>query len=371
MREQRQIVQLWRRGGARVLVTLVQVEGSSYRRPGARMLLAEDGSYTGMISGGCLEAEVIRRASWMVREGAVVERYSTAFDEGSDAPFGLGCGGTVDLLLEPADAPEGSALLQCMERALAGESFKVITWLPGEGHRLRRIVLDKAGAIVFASEGLSQKKVACSQALAPGEDYAGRFVEQLHPAQRLVIFGAGDDAKPLAAMASLIGWIVIVADGRSQLATVARFPSADRVLVASDADTVAQLGITANDAVAVMSHSYEQDRSLLTALLPLQPKYLGLLGAKHRSSLLVSEASQASGLSIAECCKRLWAPIGLDLGGDGPEAIALAIMAEIQSVCTNRAGTSRRLLPEDVMRHLGEKLSCEQLASQCKLDAAS
>ncbi len=369
--EQRQIVQLWRRGGARVLVTLVQVSGSSYRRPGARLLLAGDGSYTGTISGGCLEAEVIRRASWTVRNGAVVKRYSTAFDDTSDVPFGLGCGGTVDLLLEPANGAEGKALLHCVERTLAGESFKVVTWLPGEGRGLRRIVLDQAGAIVFASEGLSQKKIECSHGLIPGEHYAGRFVEQLRPAQRLVIFGAGDDAKPLAAMASLMGWTVAVVDGRSQLATVTRFPSADRVLVASDAGIVAQLGITMNDAVAVMSHSYEQDRSLLTALLPLQPRYLGLLGAKHRSSLLVSEVSQALGLSIAECCDRLWAPIGFDLGGDGPEAIALAIMAEIQAVCTSKTGTSRRLSPEDVARHLSEGLSREQFESQCALDTAS
>lgn len=369
--EQRQIAQLWRRGGARVLVTLVQVTGSSYRRAGARLLLAGDGSYTGTISGGCLESEVVRRASWTVRDGALVQRYSTAFDDTSDIPFGLGCGGTVDLLLEPADAAEAEALLACMERALTGENFKVVTWLPGEGRVLRRMIRDQGGQVVFASEGLSQKKMDCSLGLVPGEHHDGRFVELLRSPQRLVIFGAGDDAKPLAAMASLMGWQVIVADGRSQLASAARFPTADQVLVVADDGVVVQLGVTADDAVVVMSHSYEQDRSLLTALLPLQPKYLGLLGARHRSSLLVSEAAQSSGLSIAECCDRLWAPIGFDLGGDGPEAIALAIMAEIQAVCTSKTGASRRLLPEDVARHLSEGVSRDQFESQCALDTAS
>src|SRR5215470_14005900 len=108
MVERRQIVGLWRRGGARVLVTVIRVEGSSYRRPGARLLLGQAGEYAGTISGGCLEAEVIRKAEWKVRDGAVVERYSTMFDDTAEVPFGLGCGGVVDLLLEPVNTPECS-----------------------------------------------------------------------------------------------------------------------------------------------------------------------------------------------------------------------------------------------------------------------
>ena len=103
MMERRQIVRLWQQGGAAVLVTLVRAEGSSYRRPGARLLLGGRGEYAGTISGGCLETEVLRKATWLVREGAVVERYSTMFDDTAEVPFGLGCGGVVDLLLEPVD----------------------------------------------------------------------------------------------------------------------------------------------------------------------------------------------------------------------------------------------------------------------------
>src|ERR1700684_2166771 len=120
MMERRQIVRLWRRGGASVLVTLVRAEGSSYRRPGARLLLGADGGYAGTSSGGCLEAEVIRKAGWMVREGAVVERYSTMFDDTAEVPFGLGCGGVVDLLLEPVDTPGCQALLGAVEVSRGG-----------------------------------------------------------------------------------------------------------------------------------------------------------------------------------------------------------------------------------------------------------
>jgi xanthine dehydrogenase accessory factor len=369
MREQRQIVRLWRRGGAAVLVTLVRAEGSSYRRPGARLLLGAQGEYAGTISGGCLEAEVLRKAEWMVRDGAVVERYSTMFDDTAEIPFGLGCGGVVDLLLEPVNTPEGRALMEAMERELAGERAVCVTWLPGEGRALRRVILGADGAVVFASEGLSEKKLECARGLQAGVEYEGRFVEELRGPQRLLVFGAGDDAKPLVSMAGLLGWNVTVADGRVQLARAERFPEAERVVVLADGG-VTSLGVLAADAVVVMTHSYEQDRELLAALLPIGPRYLGLLGARHRSSLLVHEAAELIGKTVAECCERIYAPVGLDLGGDGPEAIALAVIAEAQACCMGKLGASRRLSAEDVARYMKEGGASRYLQVQCALDNA-
>jgi xanthine dehydrogenase accessory factor len=165
-------------------------------------------------------------------------------------------------------------------------------------------------------------------------------------------------------MAALLGCDVIVADGRGQLARVERFREADRV-VALSAGAVEGLGIGAADAVVVMTHSYEQDREMLAALLPVQPRYLGVLGARHRSSLLVSEAASMIGRSVAECCERIYAPVGLDLGGDGPEAIALAVIAEVQAVCMGKPGASRRLSAEDVARHVSEGGGSRYLQVQC------
>src|SRR5579871_4686489 len=364
MMERRQIVRLWRRGGASVLGTLVRAEGSSYRRPGAKLLLGADGVYAGTISGGCLEAEVIRKAGWMVRGGAVVERYSTMFDDTAEVPFGLGCGGVVDLLLEPADTPECRALMEAMEEALAGRDSVVVTYLPGDGKGLRRVVL--RDGVVFASEGLGEKKLACAVGLRAGEEYEGRCVEEMRGPQRLFVLGAGDDAKPVVSMAALLGWDVTVADGRGQLARVERFAEADRV-VALGPGGVVSLGIRAADAVVVMTHSYEQDRVLLAALLPVGARYLGVLGARHRSSLLVSEAAVMIGKSVAECCERIYAPVGLDLGGDGPEAIALAVTAEAQAVCMGKLGVSRRLTAEDVARHVSEGGVARYLQTQCAL----
>ncbi|HEY6374010.1 MAG TPA: XdhC family protein, partial [Edaphobacter sp.] len=235
MMERRQIVRLWRRGGASVLVTLVRAEGSSYRRPGARLLLGAQGEYAGTISGGCLEAEVIRKAGWIVREGAVVERYSTMFDDTAEVPFGLGCGGVVDLLLEPVDTPECRALMEAMENALAGRGSVVVSYLPGDGKGLRRVVM-RDGVVVFASEGLDEKKLSCALGLRAGEEYEGRFVEEVRAPQRLFVLGAGDDAKPVVSMAALLGWSVTVADGRGQLARVERFPEAERVVALGDSD---------------------------------------------------------------------------------------------------------------------------------------
>ena len=372
MMERRQIVRLWQQGGAAVLVTLVRAEGSSYRRPGARLLLGVRGEYAGTISGGCLETEVVRKAAWLVREGAVVERYSTMFDDTEEVPFGLGCGGVVDLLLEAGDTAECRALMAAMESSLAGDDVTVLTWLPRKSKGLERAVLSADGDFLFASNGLTEHELVDARAGVLRRDWIesmpeGIFVERIAAPQRLFVLGAGDDAKPLVSMGALLGWSVMVMDGRAQLARAERFPEAERVVVISSASADV-LGIRPQDAVVLMSHSYEQDRDLLAALLPLQPRYLGLLGARHRSSLLVSEVAVRLGRTVASCCEQIYAPVGLDLGGDGPEAIALAVIAEAQACCMGKLGASRRLSAEDVARHVSEGEASRYPQAQCALD---
>lgn len=374
LRERREIVRRWLQGGARVLASLVQAAGSSYRRPGARLLLSGCGDYVGTISGGCLEAEVVRKAEWMVRDGAVVERYSTMFDDTVEVPFGLGCGGVVDLLIEPVETAECLALLSALEGSLAGRSSVVLTWLPQRDRGLARAVLSRSGEVIFASAALSGTELESGRMAVREGDWPcglpeGIFMEQVAPPQRVMVFGAGDDAKPLVSMASLLGWNVVVMDGRPHLARHERFPEADRVEVIS-AVSPDILGIAVDDAVVLMTHSYEQDRALLAAILPRRPKYFGLLGARHRSSLLVSDAAAVLGWPVARCCELIHAPVGLDLGGDGPEAIALAVIAEAQACCMGKAGISRKLSPGDVARHLEEGGMERYLQRQCALDVA-
>jgi xanthine dehydrogenase accessory factor len=370
MMERRQIVKLWSRAGGGVLVTLVRVEGSSYRRPGARLLAAGAAGYAGTLSGGCLEADVVRRAGFLVREGATVERYATTFDDTAEIPFGLGCGGTVDLLFEPVATPEGEALLRAMEASLEGREAKVVSFLPGlsrhgETRTLRRVIFSPDGEVVFASPELSQHKIDCARGTEPGREYDGRFCERLEAPQRLFVLGAGEDAKPLVEMAALLGWSVTVADGRAQNARAERFPAAERVLVTGSAE---ELGIAARDAVILMTHSYEQDRALLAELLDVRPMYLGLLGSRHRSSILAAETAALLGRSVDECCDRIFAPVGMDLGGDGPQAIALAIVAEVQAVASGKIGGSRRLSAAEVLAQIELGGSSRYLQTQCALD---
>jgi xanthine dehydrogenase accessory factor len=376
MMERRQIVGLAKRMAQRpgwdgVLATLVRVEGSSYRRVGAQ-LLAAGTAHAGTLSGGCLEADVLRRAAFLVRDGAVVERYETSFDDTAEIPFGLGCGGVVDLLFEPTGTPEGGALLTAMEASLAGQEAKVVSFLPGGGRSLRRAIYASDGALIFASEALGEHKIACARGLAPGGELDGRFVEALEAPQRLFCLGAGDDAMPLVEMAARMGWSVTVADGRAQQATAARFPAAERVLVERGGEG---LGIGRRDAVILMTHSYEQDRELLLGLLALpaeqMPRYLGLLGSRHRSSILLAETAAMLGRSVAECCERVYAPVGMDLGGDGPEAVALAIVAEVQTAVHGKLGAmgQRRLSAMEVARHIERGGASMYLQTQCGLAA--
>jgi len=352
MQERRRLLERWRQGGAQALVTLVRVEGSSYRRVGARMLVCAEGRYVGGISGGCLEAEVLRRAAWKVQSGAVVERFSTLFDDTEEMPYGLGCGGTLYLLLEPADTPEFAALMAAMEASLRGETREVMTVLPQAGQPLQRVVLDAAGFNVFGQPG----------DLALQDD--GVFREWLEPPQRLLVFGAGNDAQPMVSLAVQLGWSVTVLDGRAQWARPERFPEAERVVAAS---TLEGIEIQPHDAVVLMTHSYEQDRAWLTAVLPQQPRYLGLLGARHRSALLLSEAAALLRWDIAQVCEHVFAPVGLDLGGDGAEAIALATIAEIQACCEGKLGHSKRMTPATIAEQIAKGGASRFLDAQCAL----
>lgn len=345
MRERRDIVDLWREGQPSVLATLIAVEGSSYRRTGARLLIAQDGRYAGAISGGCLEAELMRKARWSVRNGATVQRFTTLFDDTSDIPYGLGCGGIVDVLLEPSGTPAFDALMRSLDASLAGTAQYVRTFLPEAGISLRRVT-------------------SC----APLPDHAlvqGTVLNEiLVPPQRLVICGAGDDARPVSEIAALLGWDVTVVDGRVQWARVERFPNARHVMVAQN---TADVPLRAEDAVIIMTHSYEQDREWLIASLRADVRYLGLLGSRHRSALLVKEAAVMLGWTVERVCEKVFAPVGLDLGGDGAEAIALAIVAEVHARCEGKLGASQRMTPELVAEQIAKGGASRYLQAQCAL----
>ncbi len=366
------ILPLWRAlesaGAEYVLATVVAVEGSSYRKPGARMLLAEDGRRAGTVSGGCLEAEVARRAWWLTADGPVVERYSTEDDDG-ERPYGSGCGGVVFLLLERRRTAR--ALMIALEKAFSARTPLAIATIL-EGPQIGRRVFAglppdttqsarPAGAVSFASEfelqDLADTALKRRMSIDAKFELDGRatrvWVDYRAARPGIWIFSAGDDAKPLVQLARELGWFVAVADGRSHLATRERFPAADSVQVLPilelpDAAPVHFCPL-ATDTAVVMTHSFEQDSRVLASLLALDfpLAYLGVLGPQRRTRELLSEAARLLHVQATNDCVDKWlaqmhAPTGLDLGSETPAAVALSILAEIQQALNAATGQPLR-----------------------------
>ena len=342
MAELKRILELWKRAraaGEEVCVaTVAAVEGSSYRRPGARMLMTAGGQRVGTISGGCLEAEVAKKAWWLTERGACVQRYSSFFDDEGDVPYGLGCGGAIQVLLERGD-PARQAL-EALRRSVEERRAQVVVANLGTDSKAgpgTELIVDEAGRETWtrgAGEGartLAQKAVRAEASQWEGE----LFAEYIAPPPALFVFGAGDDAQPLVRLAAELDWHVTVGDGRSHLARAERFAEAAAVKPLKEA--LREPG--ARDAAVAMTHSYEQDREILRALLVRELRYLGVLGPRRRTEHLVEGIAPELGLSVEECMARLHAPVGLDLGGHAPGAIALSIAAELQAVF---AGVGRR-----------------------------
>lgn len=336
MSELKQILDLARRANAAkedlCLATVVGIEGSAYRRPGARMLLTAPGLRAGTVSGGCLEGEIAKKAWWLTEKGPALQRYTSFFDDDGDMPYGLGCGGTVIVQIERGEP--AAACLGALRRSVEDRLPSVIvSAADGDAPGTLLILRDDgsvdwqhhedAAALELAREVLAARSSRCEP---------GWFAEYINPPQALWIFGAGDDAQPLVEFAAALGWHVIVADGRSQLLRHERFPQAAQVITLGNALG----GPQANDAAVIMTHSYEQDREALRALLPLGIRYLGILGPRARTGRLAGEIAPALGLSSEACLARLHSPVGLDLGGHSPATIALSVVAEIQALLAGR-----------------------------------
>ena len=344
MSEAREIVGLWKRATAAgdevCLATIVAIEGSAYRRPGARMLLTTSGQRAGTISGGCLEAEVAKKCWWLTAGGPAIQRYSSFFDDDGEMPWGLGCGGTVVVLLETGEPARQS--LEALRRSVEDRRASVLVTDLREQSPGTALILNDAGERVFSREGAEELAAEAHRALRErrASEGTGFCCEFLAPPPSLTVYGAGDDAQPLVEFSSALGWHVTVADGRSNLARSERFPSAAAVL-----RMAGEVPVPAGGAAVLMTHSYEQDRVILKALLPLPLDYLGVLGPRRRTARLVSELAPELGLDPEECLGHLHAPVGLDLGGHSPVTIALSIAAELQAVFAGRQPRKPALRP--------------------------
>lgn len=306
-----------------VLATLVTVEGSSYRRPGARLLLTSDGQRLGSISGGCLEEDLIARARRVAVQGiAELVTYDTTSENDLVWGVGLGCHGVVRVLLEQVPStPHWSTVMAANFRS----------------HRTTPL------SVIWRADDVSLLGTRLSDELSmPTNANTAVFVDEVRPPTRLIVLGAGDDAKPLVRLAKELGWHVTVGDARAEFATHIRFPDADEVAVAPASELIALINPPSDALAVIMTHHYVHDVPLLNDLLPRSLPFVGLLGPKKRATKIISDLEKQGHTFTPAQLERLHAPVGLDLGAETPEEVALSIISEIRATLAHRDGRPLR-----------------------------
>ncbi|MBB6128911.1 XdhC family protein [Mucilaginibacter lappiensis] len=364
MKELQDIVQAFDRahqtGKQTALATVVHVEGSSYRRAGARMLITEDGQLTGAISGGCLEGDALRKARLvMAQNKPMLVTYDTTDDDDAKFGVGLGCNGIIHILIEPISATKQDNPIQLFKLFLSRrEPVVLITIFTMNDKQALQpgtcLLLTQEGNIkgIFPDDTIKDILLAdANDVLINGNSvtktyvYGDKFtcfIELLQPTVSLVIFGAGNDAIPLVQLASVMGWHIYMVDGRSNYAIPERFPLAKKIITAKPENALSQITIDERTVIILMTHNYNYDLAVLKQLLPLQLPYVGALGPKKRLHRMLDELKN-EGMEITdEHLTSIYGPAGLDIGSENADEIALSIIAEMQAVLKNRTGTSLR-----------------------------
>ncbi|HEX6062705.1 MAG TPA: XdhC family protein [Longimicrobiales bacterium] len=352
----REVDKLRTAGKSAVLATVVGIQGSSYRLPGARMLIADATWKAGSVSGGCLEGDVVLRAREVLEKNqAIVTTYDTTSDEDILFGVGLGCRGIIRVLIEPVTPrPAQPDLVRYIQDCLAARQSGVIATvigvegtvdvapgarvMRGQGNDLPSDIRDPKLRSAIASHlaRLSGSEASHSAFFDVPGGQVEVFIEMVRPPLPFVIFGAGHDAIPMARLGKDLGWRVTVVDHRPAYATPQRFPEADEVLVATTEEIAQRVRIDADTVALVMTHNYLRDLEALKVLLPSPARYVGLLGPRRRANELLAELDKQSFAITPAQRERLYAPVGLDLGAEGPEGVALSVLAEIQAVVAGR-----------------------------------
>jgi xanthine dehydrogenase accessory factor len=361
MTETRSIIEAYLRAASEdvraALATVVRVDGSAYRRPGARMLVTEDGRTTGVVSGGCLEGDVRERAATVMRTGkATLVTYDTTTDEDVVWGLGLGCNGVVDVLIEPAsgradhlvrflEACSNSQQRAAFATVIRSEGFaevalggRVFLFPDGtvtadacvsQHATLKRIVVDLRAAVRNAASFVTQYEPHGNLEV---------FIEAVEPAPPLVIFGAGADVIPLVKIAQFLGWVATVVDTHARDRSLERFADADAVILCRPEAVASRVTLTESTMAVVMTHNYFHDLEVLNVVLNKPLRYVGCLGPKRRTERLLSQLHDASEALDPSWLGRLHAPVGIDIGAETSSEIALSIVAEILAVLRGRSG---------------------------------
>jgi xanthine dehydrogenase accessory factor len=361
MKELKQIVEAYDRavsaGKRSALATVVKVEGSSYRQPGARMLITEDGNLTGAISGGCLEGDAMRKAMLVIaRNKPMVFTYDTSDENNGFLTVGLGCNGIVHILFEPLETGKPNAI-DLIRGVLMKRNRNILLTLFSitEHHAPAAtcLSLNEQNQVTGSlPEGLPADVVmqAGCDALAHGNSLIRNFRTDLEwsiladlvdPPVSLIIAGAGNDVMPVVTLADVLGWRATVLDGRPSYATCRRFPEAAQVVVADALHALEGLVPDDRTAVLLMTHNYQYDLALLEQLIDSNVAYIGILGPRSKTKRLIDDLPQ--GKQLPSYLEKVYGPAGLDLGAETSEEIALSILSEIKAVLAGKGGNSLRL----------------------------
>jgi xanthine dehydrogenase accessory factor len=335
------------------LVSVVRVDGSSYRRPGARMLVADDGMITGAISGGCLEGDALQKALFAMATGEnkLISYDSTGED---DIQFGLhlGCNGVVHILFEPikkddpknpvellrliSNADEGAVLVTLFSKKKIQPGTRLLylknnvhSNLPEHQQRL----LTEQVKIAWAKKqstflGADIEQTTCTA-----------FIEYIDRPVSIVIAGAGNDVQPLVAIAAMLGWSVTVVDGRFHYALPERFPGASKVLFSRHNDILSQINTDSQTVFLLMSHNYNYDLGFLKQIVMQEFGYIGLLGPAQKRDRILSDLQDQGVHLNEEQLSKIHGPTGLDIGAENSTEIALSITAEIKAFLSGRTGS--------------------------------
>jgi len=341
-------------GKKAALATVVKVEGSSYRQPGARMLVTEDGQLTGAISGGCLEGDALRKALLSINQQQnKLITYDTSNED--DVEFGvqLGCNGIVHILFEYIDgtiANNPIVLLQQLE--LERKDAVVITLFSVDRKVLQPgTVLFKSESNTIAANDIFNNLITDAEAVLHSKMSILRkielqnvayeaLIEYITPPVALIVAGAGNDVQPVVDMAYILGWEVTVADGRATHATEQRFPKAKNVFIAKPEELMQNSTVDFRTFFVLMTHNYKYDLALLKLLLETDCNYIGVLGPKTKLHRMFNDLANDGITLTNKQLDSIYGPLGIDIGAETSEEIALSLVSEIKAVMSGKLGTS-------------------------------
>jgi xanthine dehydrogenase accessory factor len=336
------------------LATVVKVRGSSYRSPGARMLIMDDGKWVGSISGGCLEGDALRKARQVMSDKQpVTVTYDTREESNQNLGIGLGCNGVIDVLIEPVDPADNDNPTRFFESiikmnapvALATifahtdrEVGKKLLITPG-ATKLHNLLDEELASLISTDlEKLFKSKKSEAKVYVREGKETEVFIELIQPSVSLIIFGGGFDARPVSQLAKSLGWEVTITDECVAHIAPLFFPTADNLSLCHRDFVDRDFHITPYTACVLMSHNYEYDRDVLRKLLRSETPYIGILGPRKRFDKMLAEFSKEDITLSSKDMHRVHSPIGLDIGAEAPDEIAISIVAEIQSKFANRSG---------------------------------